>query len=295
MYKATENRPAKAALNAKSAFRACALLTCALIICAILQGCGKPQGSSSATVNDNGKIQVVATIFPLADWAKQVGGDRVQVTTLLPAGRSPHTFDPAPADSRSVANAWLFLKVGLKMDDWSDRLQAAAKGKLHVVSLGDELAAAHQLPDVEHETSGPALGEEEAHSAGEHADHDHEHDHDHEGVNPHFWLDPQLAQLCVERIRDDLSAADTSSSATYAANAEKYLSELKQLDAETAADLKNCGQNGFVSFHNAYPYLTKRYGLKIAAVIEEFPGKTPSEQYIKAVATEVRQRKITTI
>jgi zinc transport system substrate-binding protein len=293
MYKATENRPEGTALNAKSFMCKSGGSWFALAMVLILAACGKQQRSTTSAHDANGKLQIVATIFPLADWARAVGGDRVVVSTLLPAGRSPHTFDPSPADGRSVAKAALFLKAGLKMDDWSDRLQASAKGKLRVVSLGDLLAASHQLPDVEHVTSGPALGEHEAHESGEHEGHEHEHDH--EGVNPHFWLDPQLAQICVAQIRDELSTADPSSSATYASNAEKYIGELKQLDADAAAELKECGENGFVSFHNAYPYLARRYGLKIAAVIEEFPGKTPSEQYIKAVATEVRQRKISTI
>src|SRR6476620_11977710 len=93
-------------------------------------GCESRDGSTQdgAKNTGGGKLHVGTTIFPLADWTRNVGGDRVEVTTLLPAGRSPHTFDPSPADGRSVAKAALFLKAGLKMDDWSDRLQASAKG-----------------------------------------------------------------------------------------------------------------------------------------------------------------------
>jgi zinc transport system substrate-binding protein len=258
----------------------------------IVSGCAPPHPE----VYD-GKIHVVATIFPLADWVKQVGGDRVNVTTLLPAGRSPHTFDPSPTEIRSIAHSRLFFKVGLKMDDWGSRLAEAGGADTKVIGLGDLLASRHQLPDL---TSVTAALEEIGAAEADEARHDAHtahlmHDHDEEGVNPHYWLDVQLARLSVADIRDALVAADPGSSQTYHANALAYSERLVALDRQLQDTLSQCTQRRFVSFHNAYPYLANRYGLQLAGVIEDYPGKTPSEKYVKALASRLRRMQIKTV
>ncbi|MGI8907337.1 MAG: metal ABC transporter substrate-binding protein [Candidatus Sumerlaeaceae bacterium] len=238
----------------------------------------------------------MATIFPLADWTREVGGARVHVTTLLPAGRSPHTFDPTPSEIRKLAHARLFIKVGLKMDDWGNRLTSAAGEKIQVLALGDLLAADHKLPDLTSATAGlREIGHEEAAEAGHDTHEGHDHAHDHEGTNPHYWLDVELAKASVEEIRSALAAADPEGSATYAHNAAAYVQRLSTLDANCSRALAECSSRSFVSFHNAYPYLAARYGLSIAGVIEEYPGKTPSEKYVKALTTELRRMKIRTV
>ena len=252
----------------------------------LLSFCGcRSHTDTSPSANKSDKLEVVTTIFPLADWVRNVGGDRVHVTTLLPAGRSPHTFDPTPAEIRTVAHSQLFFKVGLKMDDWGSRLASAGTTKLKVVSLGNLLADTKQLPDLTTATeAAQQIAADEAH-----------HDHDHEGVNPHYWLDIQLAKLSVEQIRNDLSAADPQGAATYARNAQAYLDQLTALDTSCTQQLSPCANQPFVSFHDAYPYLAQRYGLHIAGVIEEYPGKTPSEKYIKTLSDKLREMNIKTV
>ncbi len=239
---------------------------------------------------------VVATVFPLADWTRQVGGERVYVETLLPAGASPHTFDPAPRDMRLIARSRLFLKTGLNMDDWGASLvkSAGANGP-QVISIGNMLLEAAKLPDVAHlDESVENVGAEEAHGPGNHNGHEHK-GHNHGDVNPHFWLDPQLVIESVVIIRDALTKIDPDGEAVYAANADKYLQDLKDMDAEVAAMLEPYAGQAFVSFHNAWPYLARRYHLKIAAVIEEYAGKTPSEKYLRTVTDRLKALKIRTI
>jgi zinc transport system substrate-binding protein len=265
------------------------LAFCAGAVGLIASGCHRE--TKAAHGASPAKLQVVATIFPLADWVRAVGGSRVDVTTLLPAGRSPHTFDPTPGEIRSLHDANVFFKVGLQMDDWGGRLASGAKPNLRVIALGDLLAGRRQLPDVDSLSSGPEIGAAQAAATAEPGQHHH---HD-EGVNPHYWLDPQLAKLSVADIRDALSTADPEGSATYAANAQSYLQRLDALDERVRQDFSGCGRQSFISFHNAYPYLANRYGLKLAGVIEEYPGKTPSERYIKAIADRIRELKISTV
>src|SRR5690606_25815585 len=131
-----------------------------------------------------GKVIVIATIFPLADWARNIGGDRVYVETLLPANASPHTFDPAPREMRLVSHSSLFLKAGLQMDDWGASLvKSAGKNGPMVVSVGDILQDAHKLPEVGHlDSDVETLGVTNDHDneGHDHEGHDHE-EHDHEG------------------------------------------------------------------------------------------------------------------
>lgn len=243
-----------------------------LCVCACTRPSGKAEQAPTA-----GKITVVATIFPLADWAAQVGGENVRAVTLLPAGSSPHTFEPTPLQMREVSEARLFLKVGLHLDDWAARLSSAAPPQIKTLSLGDDLQSKKQLPEVEHVLTGPVIG-------SEHGDKD----HDHEGVNPHFWLDPRLAKLSVDEIQQALSTIDPAHAQAYAQNASHYKTQLDQLDAELSSTLARCKQRSFVSFHNGFPYLANRYGLNVAGVIEEYAGKTPSDRHVKEITDRLR-------
>src|SRR5688572_7803728 len=92
--------------------------TLGALICMGLTGCKQEKPLNTAST----RLQVVSTIFPLADWAQQVGGKHVQVTTLLRAGSSPHTFEPTPKEMREVRAAKILIKAGLKMDDWGGAL-----------------------------------------------------------------------------------------------------------------------------------------------------------------------------
>lgn len=266
-------------------------IACAI---AVLAGC---QHRDDALARADGKVIVVATILPLADWAQQVGGDRVFVQTLLPAGASPHTFDPSPRDMRLVSHARLVLKVGLNMDDWGAAISRSAGGDgPTVLSLGEALQATKQLPDVEHfaDSEEVIAGEAEAHDHSHGDDHGHHHHH-HDGVNPHFWLDPVVAADCIGLIRDALINADPEGRSSYEANAAAYQAQLAELDKSMAAGLQPFHERAFVSFHNAWPYLAKRYHLRIAAVIEEYAGKAPGEKYLRQVTDRLKELRIKTV
>jgi zinc transport system substrate-binding protein len=202
----------------------------------------------------SGKLTVVATIFPLADFVKNVAGDKVEVVTLLPAGASPHTYEPTPGDMKAVARATLLVVNGAGLDFWVEKLKKGA---------GDNL--------VEVDTS-VVLAEEGLLLSGD--------DHDEGGVNPHYWLDPVLAQKQIETIASALAVADPDNKDFYLDNAASYIRELKSLDKEIGETTGEFSVREFISFHASWTYFAKRYDLVEAAVIEEAPGKdpTPDEQ-----------------
>ncbi len=220
-------------------------------------------GAACGPEANGGKPVVVATIFPLADFVKNVGRDRVDVVTLLPPGATPHTYEPTPGDIKAMAGAMLLVVNGQGLDFWAEDLKTAAGGHLAVVDTSATLAEQGRL------LSG---GEDEGHG----------------GVNPHFWLDPVLAETQVEMIAAALVAADPDNADFYLANAADYGARLQSLDQEIAARTRSFSQREFITFHPSWTYFAARYGLVEAAVIEEAPGKEPSVDYIMHVVDVAR-------
>lgn len=230
------------------------------------------------------KLNVIASIFPLADWARAVGGDNVTVTTLLPPGANHHTYEPTPRDMRVASGAQVALFVGLQLDSWGTRVIAAAAPEAQIVALGDALDEAGGLPDL---AQGEICMEDHDHAA-----HDHSHGHSHcepGGRDPHFWLDPVLAAHAAGLIAEEFAKADPGNAIEYRARAEAYQEQLAALNMEVAASLSRFPRRDYAAFHNAYAYFANRYGLNRAAVIEEYPGKSPSDRYIKQVVGTLRE------
>ena len=228
-------------------------------VVALVGGCG---GRSEAPAE--GPLTIVASIFPLADVARQIGGEDVTVTTLLPPGETPHGFQPKPRQVEAVAQARLLLTVGLGMDLWADRA-AEASGNKGITIL--ELGAALKAEPIKVEPHG---AEEESHPAGEHLD-AHEqgpHEHAHEAGDPHMWLDPVLMQAYVQALAETLIRIDPAHAAGYRVRHEAYRAQLEDLHAAYRRTLATARRKAFVSFHSAFTYTAARYGLSQEAVFE---------------------------
>jgi zinc transport system substrate-binding protein len=202
---------------------------------------------------------VAASIAPLADFAQQVGGDHVQVITLVPPGASPHTYELTPAQAEQVARANVLVLNGVGLEYWADKMvQSAGNPNLIVVdtSQGIEIMAG------------------EATEAG---------------GNPHIWLDPQNVIVQVAHVRDALIQADPAHAGDYRANAAKYNDELRELDREIAAEVATWSSQQFIAFHPAWVYFARRYRLEQAAVIERSPGLEPSPAEVAQIVETARR------
>lgn len=213
-------------------------------------------------------VRVVATIFPLADIVRQIGGDDVEVVTLLPPNASPHTFEPTPAQMREVAQAQLFVRVGAGLDTWTERLLAAGSPTLVTLTVTDGLPLLDAAPEHTHGRAGQT-------------------------GDPHVWLDPLLVRdHIVPMIVDGLSRAEPAQRAAFAAGAGAFRAALTQLDAEIQAALAALPNRNFIAFHAAWRYFGTRYGLRELAVVEGFPGKEPSAREIAAVVDRARAARV---
>ena len=195
--------------------RAAALL-CAAVL---LAGCG-----AQPLPPENERIEVVATLFPQYDFARQIAGARADVTLLLPPGVESHAYEPTPADIIRINQADVFLYTGAYMEPWAQKLIQGLDGDVQVVDVS-------------------------AHVPLEEESHDHEgHDHDgHGGFDPHIWTNPQNAKVMVDNIAAALSAADPAGSGLFMTNAADYKAQLDELD-ETIMEIVGMSEHREIVF-----------------------------------------------
>lgn len=227
-------------------------------------------GRSVPSAVADGKVLVVASIEPLADFVRQVGGEHVRVVALVAAGASPHTYEPTPSQVAQVEKADLLVLNGVGLEFWADKL-ARGTGNADLVVV-DTSAGVEILDDGGHD-EGPAAGEEEHGLAG----------------NPHIWLDPLNAIVQVQHVRDALIRVDPAHGDDYRANAERYISQLRALDEEIAREVATWRHREFIGFHAAWVYFASRYGLVQVAAIEESPGREPSAADVARIVETARR------
>jgi zinc transport system substrate-binding protein len=212
------------------------------------------------------KITVVASFYPLYEFASRVGGDRAEVSSLVPAGIEPHDWEPTPQDRLRVQSASMLVINGAGFESWADGMEAQV-----IVDTSEGI-------ELEHE------GEVE------------EDEHDHEGgVNPHIWLDPVLAKHQVEKIREALVIADPENADYYNQNAAEFTAELDQLDAFAKLELGGCEKSDFIAFHNAFTHFVERYGLTQHSIHGVSPEGEILPQRIEQVITLANQLDINVI
>ncbi len=207
------------------------------------------------------KLTVVTTMTVLADLIRQVGGDKVEVKSLVPPGGEVHTYQPTPGDIKTVAQARIVFFNGAHLEVWIDgTIRNAGKPDLTIVVLSQGL---------------PTISED-----GE--------------PNPHLWLDVANAKTYVEKIRDSLSKADPAQVRQCADRAKAYLTQLEELDAWIQVEVKKIPprRRKLVTFHDAFPYFAKRYGFTLQGVIVASPGKEPSARQLTALARRIKQAEV---
>jgi len=228
---------------------------------------------------DSARVAVVATTTVLADLVREVGGDEVEVRSLVPAGGEVHTFDPRPSDVTALADADLVVINGLGLDDWVQGLAAEAGSNAPLVALAEALDGVEYLAGGEHEHE-----EEEGHDSEE-------------GLNPHLWLDAEYAELYVRRIADALASVDADGGQAYQAAAEAYAQELRELDRWVGEQMKTIPdeRRRVVSVHAAFDYFARAYGLELVGAVIEAPGQDPSAGELAALIDEIRELGVSAI
>lgn len=214
------------------------------------------------------KLEVVASFSILSDLTREVGGDRINVYSLVPAGQDAHVYQPRPSDIQKVKTAQVFVSNGLGFEGWQSRILGAAnfKGRLVTASVGIV-----------------------APKASNHAHHGH-----HDEVDPHAWHNPQNVVIYVNNITKGLSLADAAGTSYYQARAAAYIKKVQAMDSWAQQQYKSLRpeQRKVLTSHDAFAYLGSRYGVKFIAPQGLSTEAEPTAKVVGQLIKQVKKEKI---
>ncbi|GJD47309.1 putative periplasmic iron-binding protein [Methylobacterium crusticola] len=213
--------------------------------------------------------RVVATFSILGDLVRQVGGERVAVTTLVGPNGDAHGFVPAPADAKTLAAARLVVVNGLGFEGWIDRLIKASGTRAVLVVASAGITPLEEAPD-------------QAHGHGDHA------------IDPHAWQNVANVKRYAATIRDGLIGIDPEGRPAYEANAAAYLAELDRLDAEVRAAIAGIpeARRRVITTHDAFGYFARAYGLRFLAPQGVSSDSEATARDVAGIVRQIRRDKI---
>ena len=223
-------------------------------------GCSREQPAGSADQSHGRILRVVATTTQVADFARNVGGDRVQVTSLLKPNLDAHDYEPSPADVEAIAHADLVLENGAGLETWlHDTITSSGfDGPLVDTSQGVRLRQIGGATD------------------------------------PHIWQNPRNAQRMTANIDRALAAADPADARIFRANLAAYTKQLQALDAEVQRQIDSLANKKLVTNHDAFGYYIDRYGLQfVGSVIPSFDSSAElSGRDIRDLVAKIKATKV---
>lgn len=212
----------------------------------------------------SGRVMVMASFYPLAAFARRIGGDRLDVRTLVPPGVEPHDYEPSPRDVAALERARLVVYNGGGFEPWVDRLRQ---------DLAPSVILVDATEGIDLLTPGRASS----------------------GPDPHVWLDPLRAQEQVARILAGLIRVDPAGRPGYEGNARALRAALQDLHERFEQGLRMCRRKEFVTTHAAFGYLAARYGLRQVPIAGLDPESEPSPARLGQLIEFVRQSGATVI
>ncbi|WP_455278985.1 metal ABC transporter solute-binding protein, Zn/Mn family [[Eubacterium] cellulosolvens] len=213
--------------------------------------------------------RVVVTILPQAEFIEKIAGDKVSITTMVPPGANPHTYEPRPSQMKEVAEAQMYAKVGTGLDFelvWMQKIIETNPNMLVV----DSSEGIQLIEMVAHDNE-DQLG----------------------GKDPHIWLSPKKAIIMVENLYEGLVKIDPDNKEYYAKNKDVYIDSLKELDRTIMKTFSGLKTRKFMVYHDSWGYLAYDYGLEQIPIKKE--GKEPTPEGIANLIDQARENNITII
>lgn len=241
------------------------LMVVFIVVLAAIAGCAKEQDKSKAKPaagDELTRIKVAVSIVPQASFVKAVGGDNVEIITLVPPGYNPENYAPNPQLMEKLSQANLYFTIGVPCEKASILPKTASLNKnLQIIDLAGQVEKVYPALEI-------APGEKD----------------------PHIWLSPKRVKEMVKIMARELAAIDPAHQSVYAENARDYMAQLDQLDAEIKDSLKDIPNRTFIVYHPAFAYFADEYALKMVALEEE--GKEASPLDLQRVIDLAKKEKI---
>lgn len=217
------------------------------------------------------KIHVSASFYPLAFFAQQVGGDYVDVESVIPTGIEPHDFEPTPEMLVQIHDSDLFVYNGVGFDPWAETMEQ------ELINGGGYLFEASQFVDLQMRT---AVEENESPVIT---------------WDPHFWLDPLRVKRIVDALNTALSELDPAHATQYAVQATAFSAQLDELHFIYEKTLEICTKKEFLVSHEAFAYLADRYGLTVFSIAGLSPHDEPSLKELEELVSFITEKEISVI
>ncbi|HWP21657.1 MAG TPA: metal ABC transporter substrate-binding protein [Candidatus Cryosericum sp.] len=227
-------------------------------------------GGAKTSAQSDGKLAVFVTFDALGEFARAVGGDKVDVSVIIPTGTEPHDFEPKAQDLVGLTSAAVFVYNGLGMEAWVDDAVSAANNKTLIV--------------VDASTGADAIVNTDEGEIADHGQYD-----------PHLWLGVKGAETEVTNIKNALVQADPTNKDYYEANSADFIAQLESLYQEYSAKFAAVEKKSFVTGHAAFGYLCRDFGLTQNSVEDVFAEGEPSAQQLAELVDYCKQNGVTTI
>lgn len=252
-----------------------------LVIGLNIVGCSKKEDVK----NLEDKTVVYTTVFPVYDFARNIGKDKIDLNYIVPPGTEPHDYEITPKTLKDIQNADILIKNGLGMDTFADKIESESD-LLIVEATNGITPLKYDEEDHDHEED----HDSEAKSHDKDVD---EHDeHGHGEYDPHVWLDVDLAMKQCENIKDALIKVDEENKDYYENNYKEYIKKLEELKSNYDEGLKNLKQNQLIVAHDAYGYLCKKYNLHQISITGISPNQEPSLSKITEISNYAKEHNI---
>ncbi|HWO96983.1 MAG TPA: zinc ABC transporter substrate-binding protein [Bacillus sp. (in: firmicutes)] len=267
------------------------LLALSLAFTSFLAACG----SESTSGNDNSEVkddalQIYTTIYPLQDFAAKIGGEHVNVESILPPGVDAHTFEPTPKTMVNLAKADAFIYSGAGVEGFVEAAKDTLKSEdVKLVEAAHGIELAHHDEHGTEETHDEHATEE---NHDEHATEENHDEHDHGDVDPHIWLDPVLAIELAENIKTELTELKPEAKEDFEKNFETLKSDLETLDKEFAQVIESAPKKEILVAHAAYGYWEERYGIHQLSVSGLSPTNEPSQKELQDLVSTAKEHDI---
>lgn len=254
------------------------------------------------------KPELTVNILPQKYFVDKIVKDNFIVNVMVPAGKSPHNFEPKPSQMKALANSKAYFLIGETSEKaWIRKFKKNAKNTLFVdttVGIKKIEMVAHSHHDEDEHEHHDHKHHSHNHSKDAHKHHDHGHEHDHEhdhhhhhghghhhgGLDPHIWLDPVIVKIQAKNIYEAMLKIDEKNSSFYKANYEEFIKELDDLDMQIKNILAPHKDRAFMVFHPSWGYFAKRYDLEQISI--EIEGKEPKSNDLVKLVDEAKEHNI---
>lgn len=246
------------------------------IICVIFaSGCGKTE------TGENEKLSIVTTLFPQYDFARQIAGERAEVTLLLKPGTEAHDYDPSASDMIKINNADLFIYTGEYMEPWAASIvDSIDNKKLNILDASGNITLLKSSDVHESEDAAYSKGEEHAHQ-----------------YDPHIWTSPKNAVIMINNILEELISIDGENEQYYRENAEKYIERIEKIDSDIRQTVSQSKYDTiYFGGRFALLYFVEEYGLHYESAFDSCSSETePSAKLVSHIIDEMKESGVRTV